>query len=63
MKLFSCVCEQLVFFESVTCIRCNRSLAFLADRGTAPSCVNPSAVLHDLEQSGRMRPDDEEAPC
>jgi hypothetical protein len=34
MKVFSCVCEQLVFFESVTCIRCNRSLAFLPDRGT-----------------------------
>src|SRR5690349_14548034 len=32
MKLFSCVCRQLVFFESVTCTRCGRALAFLPDR-------------------------------
>jgi hypothetical protein len=32
MKLFSCVCQQLVFFESVTCTRCGRALAFLPDR-------------------------------
>jgi hypothetical protein len=33
MKLFSCVCGQLVFFESVVCTRCKRTLAFLPDRG------------------------------
>src|SRR5438477_3930873 len=33
MKLFSCVCEQVVFFESVACIRCGRTLAFVPDRG------------------------------
>jgi hypothetical protein len=32
LKLFSCFCQQLVFFESVTCIRCGRTLAFLPDR-------------------------------
>jgi hypothetical protein len=32
MKLFSCVCGQIVFFESVTCTRCGRALAFLPDR-------------------------------
>jgi hypothetical protein len=32
MKLFSCVCQQLLFFESVTCTRCGRALAFLPDR-------------------------------
>jgi hypothetical protein len=32
MKLFSCVCEQLLFFESVACTRCGRALAFLPDR-------------------------------
>jgi hypothetical protein len=33
MKLFSCVCGQLLFFESVMCTRCKRTLAFLPDRG------------------------------
>src|SRR3954469_8678881 len=33
MKLFSCVCGQLVFFDSVACTRCKRTLAFLPDRG------------------------------
>jgi hypothetical protein len=32
MKLFSCTCQQLVFFESVSCTRCGRALAFLPDR-------------------------------
>jgi len=32
MKLFTCACEQLVFFESVSCTRCGRTLAFLPDR-------------------------------
>jgi hypothetical protein len=34
MKLFSCPhCHQLLFFESVTCVGCGRTLAFLPDRG------------------------------
>jgi hypothetical protein len=32
MKIFACVCQQLLFFESVTCTRCGRALAFLPDR-------------------------------
>jgi hypothetical protein len=32
MKLFACVCQQLLFFESVACTRCGRTLAFLPDR-------------------------------
>jgi hypothetical protein len=32
MKLFSCVCGQLLFFESVACTRCGRTLAFFPDR-------------------------------
>jgi hypothetical protein len=32
MKIFACACDQLVFFESVTCTRCGRKLAFLPDR-------------------------------
>jgi hypothetical protein len=32
MKIFACVCQQLLFFESVSCTRCGRTLAFLPDR-------------------------------
>jgi hypothetical protein len=32
MKLFACVCQHLLFFESVACTRCGRTLAFLPDR-------------------------------
>lgn len=33
MKLFSCSnCDQLVFFESVSCTRCGQALAYLPDR-------------------------------
>jgi hypothetical protein len=39
MKLFSCVCGQLLFFESVTCTRCGRSLAFLPDRGVVTAVI------------------------
>ncbi len=33
MKIFPCICGQVVFFDSVTCTRCRRALAFLPDRG------------------------------
>jgi hypothetical protein len=34
MKIFSCDgCDQVVYFESVRCTRCARTLAFLPDRG------------------------------
>ena len=39
MKLFSCVCAQLVFFESVSCIRCGKALAFLPDRAVVAAVV------------------------
>jgi len=31
MRLFKCVCGQVVFFENVHCTQCNRSLAYLPD--------------------------------
>jgi hypothetical protein len=34
MKLFACHdCQQIVFFESVSCTRCGRSLVYLPDQG------------------------------
>ena len=34
MKIFRCDgCDQVVYFESVRCTRCGRTLAFLPDRG------------------------------
>ena len=57
MKIFACVCEQVLFFESVTCTRCGRVLAFLPDRG----------VVAPLEtEDARYRPCrnyDEHAVC
>jgi hypothetical protein len=41
MKLFSCICGQVLFFESVSCIRCGRALAFLPDRGVV-TAVEPA---------------------
>src|SRR3954453_20910768 len=31
MRLFKCVCGQVVFFENVRCTQCDRSLAYLPD--------------------------------
>jgi hypothetical protein len=39
MKLFSCVCDQILFFESVSCTRCGRALAFLPDRAVVTAVV------------------------
>src|SRR4051812_4944914 len=42
MKIFNCTkCEQVVYFESVQCVRCGHVLAYLPDRGTM------SAVARD----------------
>src|SRR5438067_1150828 len=47
MKLFSCLCDQLLFFESVSCIRCGRRLAYLPDRGmVAP--IRPALGTDEL---------------
>jgi hypothetical protein len=42
VKLFSCSqCQQLLFFESVQCLGCGRSLAYLPDRGLV-SALEPA---------------------
>jgi hypothetical protein len=52
MKLFACACQQLVFFESVTCTRCGRALAFLPERAQV-------AALEAVEgEAGLWRVDD-----
>src|SRR3954451_6103492 len=33
MKIFPCICGQVLFFENVICTHCDRALAFLPDRG------------------------------
>ena len=43
MKIFSCVCAQIVFFESISCIRCGRTLAFLPDRGALSAVEDDGA--------------------
>jgi hypothetical protein len=42
MKTYSCVCGQLVFFENVSCIACNRELGFLPDL-LCLSSIEPAA--------------------
>ena len=59
MKLFSCVCEQLVFFESVACIRCGRTLAFVPDRGLVQAMDEDASVWRPAAEDGnqsRYRP-------
>src|SRR5262245_55225222 len=43
VKIFACVCEQVLFFESVACTRCGRVLAFLPDRGVVAPLVGEDA--------------------
>ena len=44
MKVFSCTrCQQLVFFDNVTCLRCGQALAYLPDRGLM-SGIEPRQV-------------------
>src|SRR4051812_44595347 len=59
MKLFSCVCQQVVYFESVSCTRCGRTLAFLPDRGV----VAPLARVDGATAGATIwRPDGEDGP-
>ena len=47
MKIFRCDgCEQVVYFESVRCTRCGRTLAYLPDRGVV------AAVEAEAEKAG-----------
>ena len=47
MKIFRCDgCEQVVYFESVRCTRCGRTLAFLPDRGVV-AAVEAEAAAPD----------------
>jgi hypothetical protein len=39
MRLFSCQCGQVLFFESTVCTRCHRPLAFLPDRAVVMAVV------------------------
>jgi hypothetical protein len=57
MKLFACVCEQLLFFESVECIRCNRCLAFLPDRGAVEAMEQESGSDETLWRPAREMPE------
>jgi hypothetical protein len=54
MKIFSCICEQLVFFESVTCTRCGRALAFLPGRQQVMS-LEPDGGLWRAPDGSRHR--------
>src|SRR4030095_15428860 len=41
MKIFKCgSCEQVVFFESFVCTRCNHTLAYLPDHAVVSSLEN-----------------------
>jgi hypothetical protein len=55
MKLFSCVCQQLVFFESVTCTRCGRALAFVPDRQQVAALEPDGGVWRLGDEPGRYR--------
>src|SRR5436190_12604439 len=47
MRIFSCsVCQQLLFFENVTCSRCGHALAYLPDRGVV-SALEPARGTSD----------------
>src|SRR5689334_25046854 len=55
MKLFHCACRQLLFFESVTCIRCGRALAFLPDRQQVAALEPHEGGWRVAEESARYR--------
>jgi hypothetical protein len=59
MKIFSCVCGQLLFFEGVTCTRCGRTLAYLPDRGILAAVeTDPDGLWRDAlkgKRGGRYR--------
>ena len=48
MKIFRCDgCDQVVYFESVRCTRCSRTLAFLPDRGVVTAVEAEAAEAPD----------------
>jgi hypothetical protein len=53
MKTFHCThCQNLIFFENVRCLNCDRSLAFLADRGVMAALTPSSDGLWRSELQG-----------
>ena len=48
MKTFHCThCQNLIFFENVRCLNCDRSLAFLPDRGVVAALAQgPDGLWH-----------------
>jgi len=60
MKLFTCACGQIIFFESKSCTNCNRKLAFLPERRVL-SALEPAAggaswvALHPQAASAAYR--------
>jgi hypothetical protein len=61
MKLFSCQhCDQILFFENVTCTRCGHRLAFLPDRDTLsaldPARSGEAGLWQSLAEKKSARP-------
>jgi len=53
MKTFHCThCQNLVFFENVRCLNCDRSLAFLPDRGVMAALTQSPDGLWRAEIPG-----------
>ncbi|MGE0324986.1 MAG: putative zinc-binding metallopeptidase [Polyangiaceae bacterium] len=49
MKLFSCECEALVFFENTQCIECSRMLGFAPDALSVVSLSDEGGELSSLQ--------------
>ena len=57
MKTFHCThCQNLIFFENVRCLNCDRSLAFLPDRGLMAALTQSSDGLWRSEPQGVESP-------
>ena len=57
MKTFHCThCQNLIFFENVRCLNCDRSLAFLPDRGLMAALTRSSDGLWRSEPQGVESP-------
>jgi hypothetical protein len=53
MKTFHCThCQNLIFFENVRCLNCDRPLAFLPDRGRMAALTQRSDGLWQSELQG-----------
>jgi hypothetical protein len=67
MKLFACTCQQILFFESVTCTRCGRTLAFLPDRGQVAPVPAGYRLCRNYAEQGvcnwALAPDDPAEYC